>query len=87
MHNKRSCRRKKHCNKHTRKQRRGGGFLNWFRSKPTIVSEKCNPDNVDNLITSEEIHDTYQSCCPKSFFGFKIGLLIVKRLTKISKPR
>jgi hypothetical protein len=52
----------------TRKKR--GGFF--FSNKNNVVPlEGCDPNNIVNLHTTDEIHNNYLKCCPKGFFGSK----------------
>lgn len=57
--------------KHTMKRNKKGGFFGLFSRKAPVVGEQCDPNNLPNLKTSDELQMNYQQCCPKSFFGFK----------------
>jgi hypothetical protein len=59
--------------KKSRKNRsiKKGGFFGWFSRKAPIVGEQCDPNNLPNLKTPDELQMNYQQCCPKSFFGSK----------------
>lgn len=49
-----------------------GGFFGLFsRKAPVINEEQCNPNNLPNLQTTDELKLNYQQCCPKKMFGFK----------------
>ena len=34
-------------------------------------NSECNPNDLDNLTTSNELHSEYQKCCPKNWYGRK----------------
>jgi hypothetical protein len=45
-----------------------GGF---FFSKKVIPNEVCDITKVTDSSSSNELHQRYQTCCPKTFFGYK----------------
>lgn len=61
----------------SRKQKRGGFFF----SKPAVApSAECDPNNLVNIQGSEALHENYQKCCPKGFFGTKNSSPYCKQL-------
>ena len=64
-------------NKKTRKSLRGGGF---FSSGSVIPSEQCDVNKLTELKTSDEMHQNYQTCCPKGMFGTKNSSAYCKQL-------
>jgi len=54
--------------KKSRKQKKGG--FSFFGSK-VVPNDNCNPNNLVNLKTSDELYNNYKQCCPKTFFGSK----------------
>jgi len=95
MKSKRNFRRKNHKSK-SRKYKRGGGMFDFFLGKsatttppvtpvvtPTVapvVTSSCDPLKISDLLTAEEIHSKYQSCCPKSSLGIKNNSPYCKQL-------
>lgn len=81
-----------HNKKGTKKNRKnkgkkiGGGFFDFFSSKPKVVpmqpqiQTQCDPNNLSQLTTPEELHSNYQLCCPKKMFGFKNGSAYCKQV-------
>ena len=56
----------------SRKNKRGGGFFDFFTgSSSKVVPSECDPNNLSQLKTSEQLRSNYQTCCPKTFFGMK----------------
>lgn len=55
----------------SRKNRQRGGFFNFFGSPPKVVPAECDPNNLSQLKTSEQLRANYQTCCPKTFFGMR----------------
>jgi hypothetical protein len=64
---------RKHKKTHKRRTyKRGGGFFDFFSSKSaTVVPENCNPNNLSQLKSSQQLRENYQTCCPKTMFGLK----------------
>ena len=54
--------------KRRRHRKRGGG---WFATKKVSVSEICDPNKLSSITDYKEMHKNYQTCCPKSRFGYK----------------
>ena len=63
--------------KKTRKYKKGGG---WFSNSSSVTPEQCNPNELTQLTTSNEMHEKYQKCCPKSFMGYKNSSPYCKQL-------
>jgi hypothetical protein len=59
-------RNKKGCRK-TKK----GGFFNLFKSNSTVMPDECNPNQLSMIKGSDALHQKYQTCCPKTYFGSK----------------
>lgn len=57
---------KKKHHKNSKKNKKGG-----FLFSKSTLPEICNVTNVDDLKTSAELNTRYQTCCPKTFLGFK----------------
>jgi hypothetical protein len=55
-------------NKKQRGKSRKGGFFGFFASKPATG---CDPNNLDNLKTVDQMNANYQTCCPKTWYGSK----------------
>lgn len=51
-----------------RSMRRGGGF---FFNSANENNAVCNINQVNQLTTSEAMHQNYQTCCPKTSMGTK----------------
>lgn len=66
MSNKKTIKRNKRNSK--RGKSRKGGFFGLFKDNH---NSECDPNNLDNLETSNELHSEYQKCCPKSWYGRK----------------
>lgn len=49
-----------------RKSKKGG-----FLFSKQVLPEICENTNLDELNTSTDLHQKYQTCCPKNFLGFK----------------
>jgi len=47
---------------------RKGGFFGLFKDKH---NSECDPNNLVNLESSNELHTEYQKCCPKTWYGRK----------------
>lgn len=68
---------KRHTNKRKNTKRRRtrskkGGFFGLFsRKAPIVDSTQCDPNNLSNLRSADELKLNYQQCCPKKLFGFK----------------
>ena len=60
-----------------RMMKRGGG---WFTTKKITDSSVCDPNKLVQLKTPEEMYLTYQTCCPKSRFGYKNSSPYCKQL-------
>lgn len=60
----------------TRKSLRGG----FFSSGSVIPSEQCDVNKLTELKTSDEMHQKYQTCCPKGMFGTKNSSAYCKQL-------
>lgn len=73
MKSKRRNNSRKHRKTHKRRNyKRGGGFFDFFSSKSAaVVPDNCNPNNLSQLKSSQQLRENYQTCCPKSFFGMK----------------
>jgi hypothetical protein len=69
MNKSRKVNRRKRGTRKYKKQR--GGFFNFFSSKPKVMPTECDPNQLSQLTSPEELHSKYQSCCPKKMFGFK----------------
>jgi hypothetical protein len=63
-------------NKKTRKSLKGGFFF----SNKVNQSGQCDVNKLTELKTSEEMHQNYQSCCPKGMFGTKNSSAYCKQL-------
>lgn len=62
----------KRLTRRSRKNKRGGGFFDFFKgSSSTVVPASCDPNNLSQLKTSEQLRENYQTCCPKTFFGMR----------------
>jgi hypothetical protein len=63
---------KKTIKQNKRNKKRGksrkGGFFGLFKDKHNT---ECDPNNLVNLETSNELHSEYQKCCPKTWYGRK----------------
>jgi hypothetical protein len=68
---------KRHTNKRRivkkrRTRSKKGGFFGLFsRKAPIVDSTQCEPNNLPNLRSADELKLNYQQCCPKKMFGFK----------------
>lgn len=54
-----------------------GGFL-WLFNKnkqqdynKVMPADECNPNNLTQLRSTQELHAQYQKCCPKTWYGTK----------------
>lgn len=67
-------------NRKLRKTKKGGFSL--FRTKPApfITSEKCNPNKISSMQSSQELKANYLTCCPKDKFGLKNSASYCKQL-------
>ena len=63
-------------NKKTRKSLKGGFFF----SNKVNQSGQCDVNKLTELKTSEEMHQNYQTCCPKGMFGTKNSSAYCKQL-------
>jgi len=64
--------RSKRTTRRSRKIKRGGGFFDFFSSSSSkVVPASCDPNNLSQLKTSEQLRENYQTCCPKTFFGMR----------------
>jgi hypothetical protein len=66
MSNKKTLKRNKRNNKRGKSKK--GGFFGLFKDNH---NSECEPNNLNNLETSNELHSEYQKCCPKSWYGRK----------------
>lgn len=65
---------RKHKKTHKRRTyKKGGGFFDFFSGKSSapVVPDNCNPNNLSQLKSSQQLRDNYQTCCPKTFFGMR----------------
>ena len=60
-----------------RMMKRGGG---WFNTKKIVDSSVCDPNKLVQLKNPDEMYSTYQTCCPKSTFGYKNSAPYCKQL-------
>ena len=75
-----SRRQRKHSKRRGGRKTKKGGFLNFFSNKPTVLPDECNPNNLSTIQGSVALHDNYQKCCPKSYFGTKNSSPYCKQL-------
>lgn len=56
-----------------KKYKRGGGFFDFFSGKSSapVVPDNCNPNNLSQLKTPDQLRENYKTCCPKTFFGMR----------------
>ena len=59
------------------KKRKGGG---WFTTKKIADLAECDPNKLVQIKNSDNMHSTYQTCCPKSRFGYKNSSPYCKQL-------
>ena len=52
----------------------------FFFSNKVNQSEQCDVNKLTELKTSEDMHQNYQSCCPKGMFGTKNSSAYCKQL-------
>jgi hypothetical protein len=64
-------------NKTSKKYKKGSGLFNFFSKK--VIPSECNLDYVNQLNEPEELHKTYQTCCPTTF-GFKNRSSLCKQI-------
>jgi hypothetical protein len=63
---------KRRVNKKRITRSKKGGFFGLFSRKAPIVDmTQCDPNNLPNLKSADELKLNYQQCCPKKLFGFK----------------
>jgi len=67
MKSKRNLNKRRHIRSSKNKK---GGLFGLFESKP-FANPSCDVNNLANLRTSEQLHENYQTCCPKGTFGTK----------------
>lgn len=60
-----------------RHRKRGGG---WFATKKVSALEICDPNKLSSIKDYNEMHTNYQTCCPKSRFGYKNSSPYCKQL-------
>jgi hypothetical protein len=61
----------KKTSRRSKKMRRGGGFFDFFTGSKKVVPSQCDPNNLSQLITSQQLRENYQTCCPKTMFGMR----------------
>lgn len=69
----RSRKHKKHNKRSHKKYKRGGGLFDFFSGKSSapVVPDNCNPNNLSQLKTPDQLRENYKTCCPKTFFGMR----------------
>jgi hypothetical protein len=68
---KRHTNKRKHMKKRRTRSKKGGFFGLFSRKAPIVDSAQCDPNNLPNLRSADELKLNYQQCCPKKLFGFK----------------
>lgn len=61
----------KRTSRRSKKIKRGGGLFDFFTGSKKVVPSQCDPNNLSQLKTSEQLRENYQTCCPKTFFGMR----------------